>query len=86
MSQWMELATRRKLPSGNPVPANLPALPINYIRNHLKNRVLVDPPRMKGGEKQNAPLVRIMNAFGSNRNSEGFVMLLKAINACKMQV
>jgi chitinase len=86
LSQYMEFATNRELPSGNPVPADLPALPVDYIRNHLRSPVLQNAPRMKGGELQPRPLIRIMNALGSNRNAEGFVMLLSGVNSCKVQV
>jgi hypothetical protein len=74
------------LPSKKPVPADLPALPLDYVKNHLREPVLVNPPPMKGGQQSNVPLVRIMNALGSTKNNEGFVLLLESINGAKGKV
>ncbi|KAL4775859.1 hypothetical protein BDW60DRAFT_225034 [Aspergillus nidulans var. acristatus] len=83
---WIDSGNNRKLPSGKPVPADLPALPLDYVKNHLREPVLVNPPPMKGGQQSNVPLVRIMNALGSTKNNEGFVLLLESINGAKGKI
>ncbi|KAL6229169.1 hypothetical protein BDW75DRAFT_235411 [Aspergillus navahoensis] len=76
----------KQLPSGKPVPADLPALPLDYVKNHLREPVLVNPPPMKGGQQSNIPLVRIINTLGSTKNNEGFVLLLESINGAKGKI
>ncbi|KAL5042120.1 hypothetical protein BDW71DRAFT_211510 [Aspergillus fruticulosus] len=86
IGQYAEHATNRKLPSGKPVPANLAALPVKYVRDHLNNKVLANPPPMKGGERSSIPLVRIMNALGSKTNDGDFTMLVKQVNGVKSRI
>ncbi|KAL6229036.1 hypothetical protein BDW75DRAFT_235499 [Aspergillus navahoensis] len=86
VGQYVEHATNGELPSGKPAPANLAALPVKYVRDHLTNKVLANPPPMKGGEQSSVPLVRIMNTLGSKTNNGDFTMLVKQVNRVKSRI
>ncbi|RDW64378.1 uncharacterized protein DSM5745_09789 [Aspergillus mulundensis] len=86
IGQYVKHATNGNLPSKKPVPTGLAVLPVKYVRDHLTGKVLANPPIMKGGEKSNIPLVRIMNALGSRTNNGDFTLLLKQVNGVKSRL
>lgn len=65
-------------------PRNLP-LDNDYLQA-LSTPMLLNAPPMAGGQASSTPLVRIMNALGSNRNDQDFLVLISALNGLKSRV
>lgn len=83
IQEFLDDAAEGTLPSAAH-PRNLP-LPDAYVEA-LNTPMLLDAPPMAGGRASATPLRRNMNALGSNRNDQDFIVLILALNGLKSRV
>ncbi|KAI2789668.1 hypothetical protein POX_d05163 [Penicillium oxalicum] len=83
IQMFLRDASRGTLPT-TAHPRNLP-LPDDYTQA-LNTPMLLNAPPMAGGQASSTPLVRMMNALGSRRNGQDFLVLIQALNGLKSRM
>lgn len=83
---FLQGASNRVLPSRNTPGPEYTRLSPEFILQGLDRSILVNPPPMRGGGRSNRPIVRLMNALGSYRNDDMFVLFDARLNGVKERV
>jgi chitinase len=83
---FLQHSNARELPSRRTPGPEYTGLSDAFIVNGLNESILTNPPPMRGGGQSNQPIARMMNAFGSTNNDDGFVLIDGRLNYVKTRV